>query len=217
MSERAPRRFSIWLLALPAGVALVMSGVVVGRSSARSTTTIIQHEAEQASSSDSNDRRLTSLEEEVARLRAERLALSRKDAPAKPDEEIAKSEPAPSKPAPEEDEPALEERRAQFLDDLGDRLATEPLDPRWRAETERAISTLLPQRMGPGITVGDVSCGSSICRAKVQHPQSPHLPDARLADFMLQRGPLASMQVNLDTRETGTTTLYFIREEQPVR
>ena len=116
MSERAPRRFSIWLLALPAGVALVMSGVVVGRSSARSTTTIIQHEAEQASSSDSNDRRLTSLEEEVARLRAERLALSRKDAPAKPDEEVAKSEPAPSKPAPEEDEPALEERRAQFLD-----------------------------------------------------------------------------------------------------
>jgi hypothetical protein len=205
----------LWL-ALPAGVALVMSGVVVGRSSARSTTTIIKQEAEKAPSSDSSDQRLATLEREVARLRAERIALSRQDAPAKPDEEVAKGEPAPGKPAPEEDERALEEGRAQFLDDLGDRLATEPLDPRWRAETERAISTLLPQRMGPGITVGDVACGSSICRAKVQHPQSPHLPDARLADFMLQRGPLASMQVNLDTRETGTTTLYFIREEQPV-
>jgi hypothetical protein len=215
MSERAPRRLAIWWLALPAGVALLMSGVVVGRSSARSTTTIIKQEADRASSSGSSDRRLEALEQEVARLRADRLALSRQDAPAKPDEQVAKGEPAPSKPTSEDNERALDEARAQFLDGLGDRLATEPLDPRWRAETERAISTLLPQRMGPGITVADVACGSSICRAKVQHAQSPHLPEARLADFMLQRGPLANMQVNLDTRETGATTLYFIREEQP--
>jgi hypothetical protein len=33
---------------------------------------------------------------------------------------------------------------------------------------------------------------------------------------MLERGPLANMQVNLDMRETGMTTLYFIREEEAV-
>lgn len=215
MSESTPRRMGIGWLALPAGVALVMSGVVVGRTSARSTMTIVKQAAESTASSDSSDQRLASLEQEVAKLRAD-LALSRRDAPPRANGEARQRESARNDPAPEDDDRALEERRAEFLEGLDDRLATEPLDPRWRADTERSISTLLPQHMGPGIAVSEVSCGSSVCRAKVQHPGSAHLPDARLADFMLQRGPLADMQVNLDTRETGTTTLYFTREAQPV-
>jgi hypothetical protein len=75
------------------------------------------------------------------------------------------------------------------------------------------ISRLLPEHLGSGVTVREVSCGSSLCRAKVQHPEAPRLPEDRLADFMLSRGPLGTMQVQLDTREIGTTTLYFMRDE----
>jgi hypothetical protein len=50
-----------------------------------------------------------------------------------------------------------------------------------------------------------------MCRADVIHPGSPRLAEDRVADFMLQRGPLGKMSVQLDLREEGITTLLFVR------
>ena len=57
----------------------------------------------------------------------------------------------------------------------------------------------------------DCVCGSSICQAKVNHPEPPRLEEDRLSDFMLQRESLGEMSVQFDVREEGVTTLYFIR------
>jgi hypothetical protein len=97
------------------------------------------------------------------------------------------------------------------MDGLAARLDSEARDAAFAGQTEPVISRLLSQHLGPDVRVGDVVCGSSMCRASVLHPQSPRLAEDRVTDFMLQRGSLGKMSVQLDLREDGVTTLYFMR------
>lgn len=201
-----------WLV--PVGVALVASGVMVGRTSVRPTSTDAREVASPAKATD--ERRFAALEQEVRRLRVEVAAASREppreEAPDRGEDTLTEREPAPEEVVdPAEAERAAEEARIEFLDGLADRLDTEPRERHFGAETEPAISRLLLQHLGPDVRVSDVACGSSMCRANVIHPRSPRLSEDRLADFMLQRGPLGEMSVQLDLREEGVTTLYFVR------
>lgn len=211
MLERRSRQAKTWWLAVPAGVALVVSGVAVGRTSVRPA--VINAQTDVESTSEENDRRFSILEGELLRLRAE-VAASKREAHVETEDKVAEPEPLSDEPTdPAEAERRVEEARAQFLDDLGDRVDTEQPDSRWRRDTEPVISKLLPQHLGPEVTLGNVSCGATLCRAEVSHPGSPRLSENRLADFMLQRESLGAMQVQLDIREEGATTFYFVREQ----
>jgi hypothetical protein len=105
--------------------------------------------------------------------------------------------------------------RLKFLDGLADKVNTEARDPAWRNQTEPVIAQLLPERLGTGVTVDKISCASSVCRARVSHPGSSHLPNEKLTAFLDKRGSLSSLELQLDTREDGVTTLYFLRPQEP--
>lgn len=200
-------------LAVPASIALVATGIIVGRTSVRPTAVEVREVA--ATPTVKDDRRLSALEQEVRRLRVTVAASSRPSREAPPDEPdptASEREPAPEQAVdPAEAERATESARSEFFDGLSDRLEIEARDAAFATQTEPVISRLLQQHLGPEVRVGEVACGSSLCRANVIHPQSPRLAEDRLADFMLQRESLGKMSVQLDLREEGVTTLYFMR------
>lgn len=220
MSDRSTRGPAVWLLAIPAAVALVASGVFAGRMGMRPALADGrpgEGSATEDQSESSHDRRLVVLEQEIVRLRAE-AALARKGAQAREGEAEPESEgdsdDATANDAPEDPEEAdraLAEARAALFTSLDGRLDTEPEDARFSGEMEPELWRLLPQYLGAGVRVSSVACGSTVCRARVEHPRTPHLPEGRLADFLHQRGSLESMQVQLDVHETEATTLYFLR------
>jgi hypothetical protein len=220
MSNRSTRRPAAWWLAIPAAVALVASGVFAGRMGMRPAMAGSRPGEDPTAedhSTASHVHRLEVLEQEVVRLRAE-AAVARKGSHAEEAEAEAEGEGDSDDAAlddapedPEEADRALAEARAEFFTSLDRRLDAEPEDARWSGDTEPVIWRLLPQYLGTDVRVSSVSCGSTVCRAKVEHPGAPHLPEGRLADFLHQRGPLESMQVQLDVGETEATTLYFMR------
>lgn len=225
MSDRRTRGPAVWWLALPAAVALVASGVIAGRLGMRPAMADAPPEGgsrADSRSAHSDARRLAVLEQEIVRLRAE-VAASGKGAQAEATEaegddaldDRAEGTVDDTDTDPEEADRALAQARAAFFTDLDGRLGAEPEDARWSGETEPVIWRLLPQYLGAGVRVSGVSCGSTVCRARVEHPGAPRLPEGRLADFLHQRGPLETMQVQLDVRETEATTLYFMRGDAP--
>lgn len=210
---------AIWWLAIPAAVALVVSGVVAGRVGMRPAMADAgrgEGPATEDRNASSQDRRLAVLEREVARLRAEAAAARQgaqteeREVQPESEEETNDTTTYEANEDPEEAERALAGARAAFLTGLEDRLDSEPEDARFSGEKEPALWRLLPQHLGTNVRVSSVSCGSTMCRARVEHPGTPHLPEGRLADFLHQRGPLESMEVQLDVRETEATTLYFL-------
>ncbi len=210
MTARDPKQRAIGWFAVPAGIALVASGVIVGRTSVRPAPTDAREVSSPSRATD--DRRLSALEQEVRRLRVTVAAAPREEPSDEGDQTPVEREPAPDETVdPAEAERAAEVARLEFLDGLSDRLDTEPREPDFGAQTEPVISRLLLQHLGPDVRVSDVACGSSMCRANVIHPRSPRLSEDRLSDFMLQRESLGKMSVQLDLREEGVTTLYFIR------
>ena len=192
-----------------------MSGLVAGRTLLRPATES-RHSRDQALPHLADSRRLSALEQELRQLRAFVVATPGKSAEQGDDEEEEVREDAAMGTAPTdhaESEEDLNEARAEFFAGLSQQLQGEPRDPAWSRVTEPAISELLPARLGAGVEVSEVSCGSTLCRAKVSHAGSARLPGDRIADFMLDRGPLASMSVQLDVREEGSTVLYFERAQ----
>jgi hypothetical protein len=111
------------------------------------------------------------------------------------------------------DPKAEQAARIAFWDQLHRRVDREAPDAAWRAETEAAIRRLIPARIGPGVTVTEAKCASKICRATLAHPGSARIPDENFMDFTLNRESLGAMQIQLDTRKQGSTTLYFLRDE----
>lgn len=105
--------------------------------------------------------------------------------------------------------------RGVFLDGLSARLEAEPPDPAWRRETERALAEVLPQRLGPDVSVGEIACASSLCRAHLHHPSTERLPPDRVMGFLGARGGLDTMELQFDTRDEGVTTLYLLRPRGP--
>ncbi|OQX66720.1 MAG: hypothetical protein B6A08_19075 [Sorangiineae bacterium NIC37A_2] len=211
MTTRDDRsRAMIWL-ALPGAVALVALGVVVGRAQVRPA---VLNPAQEVAPSPgaTDDRRIAVLEQELRRLRAEVAAGA---------EERARSEGelagAPrdveqeTELDPGEQERAAAAGRLEYLDGLSQRVETEPRDARFRAETEPALLRLLPEHLGPDVQLNDVVCAASVCRVTVSHPGSARLSEERLTNFMLGRGALGEMSVQLDVREDGETTFYFLR------
>ena len=61
----------------------------------------------------------------------------------------------------------------------------------------------------------DCVCGSSICQAKVNHPEPPRLEEDRLSDFMLQRELLGEMSVQFDLREGERTKVVGTPSTHP--
>lgn len=219
MTEVRSRRMG-WWFAIPAGVALLAAGIYVGRTSVRPTA---KATSDAGRSKRADDDRVESLEREMRRLREvvamqaaahEQRAEDRRP-PGEPEwlSDPVPSEPPPTPAVPHEDEAAIRAAQRDFWDGLAERAASEPRDARFSNETEPLITQLLSHHLGANVNVSDVACASSICRAKVTHSDSPRLSEARLADFMLQRDSLASMSVQLDLREEGVTTLYFMRGE----
>lgn len=212
MKSGTASKKSFWLLAAPAAATLFMSGLVAGRTSVRPALESRQARLE-ARGEATDDRRLSTVEQELKQLRAFVVATSNKGAQGDDDdEEVAAEDTASAAPDEErESEEGLNEARGQFIAGLSRRMQDEPRDPAWSRAIESAISELLPARLGAGVQVSEVSCSSTLCRAKVSHPSSARLSSDRISDFMLDRGPLASMSVQLDLEEEGSTVLYFER------
>jgi hypothetical protein len=216
-----------WLLILLAGITASAGAYVWGRTSAPSVS-----EREGVSSAE-DDQRLAALEREVHRLRAatSKAAIpSRRDSageePAEPfgagrrragdeqDRDRLDGTEAREQLDPEEEERLVREARIAFWDELSDRVDTEPPDPAWRRATEPVITRVIPEQLGPQASVDEVVCSSSLCRAKLTHPEWPRIPSDKFAQFALNRGSLGTMEIQLDTREEGATILYFLRREQ---
>lgn len=223
MTDVKQARAWLWLV-VPMGVALLASGVYVGRTWVRPTAQVTSH-AERAKNED--EERIASLEQEMRRLRgmvamqAARAAAREENSEERvlggtqepPSEGEAENGAEERIAEPVEDERAMRAAQLDFWDGLAEQVRMEPRDARFSGETEPLITRLLSQHLGSQVNVSEVACASSICRAKVVHSDSPRLSEARLADFMLQRESLASMSVQLDLREDGVTTLYFIRSD----
>jgi hypothetical protein len=101
--------------------------------------------------------------------------------------------------------------RMAFWNALSRRVDTEAVDSAWSQETEVTITRLIPQTLGPAVSVEETRCAATICRAKLRHPVHARIPDDDLVRFSLNRESLASMEIQLDTRSEKTTTLYFLR------
>ncbi|HKO50607.1 MAG TPA: hypothetical protein VJV79_22945 [Polyangiaceae bacterium] len=215
-------RANRWLM-LAVGVLLVGLGAIGGRaigsptpasSAGRDTAPQVVRD-----SSAIDQQRLAALEQQVLMLRADGI---RQQVPAvgasEPSARQATEEdeaPAP-KPADREEAARLAElARLKFLDGLAHQVDTEARDPAWRNQTEPVIAQLLPERLGTGVTVDKISCATSLCRARVSHPGSTHLPSEKVTAFLDKRGPLSSLELQFDTREDGVTTLYFLRPQEP--
>jgi len=204
------------------GILLLGLGIFLGRSfetpkpasaASRDTTSKVARDKNAM-----DQERLAVLEQQVLRLQADGM---RQQLPAAQASEQAAPKTAevtdPSAPKPDRAEAArlAELARLKFLDGLADKVNTEPRDPSFRNQTEPVIAQLLPERFGAGVTVDKISCASSICRARVSHPGSTHLSNEKLTAFLDKRGALASLELQLDTREDGVTTLYFLRQQEP--
>lgn len=212
---------------LLAGVAAPAGAYVWGRASAPRAS-----ERERVLSSE-DSRRLAALEREVHRLRA---AAAKASIPSKRDsagEDTVKTSDSAGRrdgaePGgddldgtdarepldPEEDERSVREERIAYWDELSHRVNTEPSDPAWRRATEPVISRVIPEQLGPQVSVDEVTCSSSICRAKLTHPEWSRIPSDKFIQFTLNRGSLGAMEIQMDTREEGATVLYFLRTEQ---
>lgn len=109
-----------------------------------------------------------------------------------------------------------EQQRAAFIpvwDALKRRVQAEAPDPNWSPETEASIERVVAAQLAPEVKVSEVRCGSSLCRAKLTHPASPRIPYAKFVRFTLNRESLGEMEIQLDTRDEGVTTLYFLRNK----
>ncbi len=101
--------------------------------------------------------------------------------------------------------------RIAFWDELSRRVDTEVADPAWSRETLATIERVVPAQLGPPVTV-QASCAKTICRARLAHPGWPRIPEDKLVQLTLHRESLGTMEIQLDTRSEGVTTLYFLRQ-----
>jgi hypothetical protein len=139
----------------------------------------------------------------------------RKAAPASPDRfDPGRLVRNPHGAAPSSDEKreaaARQSARIAFWDGLDRRVQTETVDAAWKRETEATIARVIPAYLGSSVSV-EVTCASTICRAKLRHPEWPRIPEDRFVKFTLNRESLGTMEIQLDTRAERTTTLYFVR------
>jgi hypothetical protein len=108
------------------------------------------------------------------------------------------------------------EERAAFIpgwDELQRRVRTEPTDPEWSPQTEATIQRIVTAQLAPEVSIKQLHCASSLCRAELQHPASPRIPYVKFVTFTLNRESLGSMELQLDTRDEGVTALYFLRSK----
>ncbi|WP_437726642.1 hypothetical protein [Sorangium sp. So ce861] len=223
MIERRPH----WLLILLAGIAASAGAYVWGRASAPPAS------AREGALRAEDGQRIAALEREVRRLRAATLKAAIPSqqgsagegaveplGSARPRDRDAQdgdgfdSAGAHEQLDPEEEERSLREARIKFWDGLSDRVNTEPADPAWRRETAPVIARVIPEQLGPQVSVDEVVCSSSICRAKLTHPEWPRIPGDKLVQLSLRRGSLGTMELQMDTRQEGATVLFFLRREQ---
>lgn len=213
-------RATSWLV-VPLGMLLVGLGILLGRFIERPAPAGTAPKVVRKQSSTS-EQRLAALEREVQSLRvANALRPSQPGETNSGDDDVdieavaeTEAHPPESIDLEEADRLAARARRG-FLEQLSDKLDTEPFDQAWRQETERLISQLLPERFGPDIAVNNVSCASSLCRARVSHPGSTRLPEDKLMELLSGRKSLGNMEIQFDTRDDGVTTLYFLRPQEP--
>ncbi len=109
------------------------------------------------------------------------------------------------------DEAARQAARLAFWDGLRHRVDTEAEDPAWSPETKATITRVIHQQLGPAVSV-EAACAATICRAKLDHPGWPRIPEDKFVQFTLNRESLGTMEIQLDTRAEGITTLYFLRQ-----
>lgn len=208
-----------WWPKLAAGILLLGVGTLLGRTMFSSTAaTSVEKDTDSKVIRDKNSddpQRLAALEQQVRRLQADNL---RQQQVAKVAEQSARQAAGENEPqverTPEEAKRLAEANRLTYLEGLERKLNTEAQDPAWRNQVEPAIAELLPERLGEGISVDKVSCASSVCRARVNHPGFTHLPSEKLTAFLDKRGPLSNLELQFDTHEDGVTTLYFLRSPE---
>lgn len=223
MIERRPHRLFILL----AGIAALAGAYVLGRVSAPSAS-------EHAGVPSSKDgQRLAALEREARRPRAPTLKATipsqrgsagdgtaetfdsgRLRAGGEQEGEELDGADVREPLDPEQEERSVHEARIAFWDGLSARVDTEPPDPAWRRETEPVITRVISEQLGPQLSVDDVVCSSRLCRAKLTHPRWPRIPSDKFIQLTLGRGSLATMEIQVDTRDEGATVLYFLRRER---
>jgi hypothetical protein len=166
--------------------------------------------------------RLRALEQQVELMRAENLLNRAKgrDAELAAFAEVPEprddDEHADAASANEPADPQAEERRqhevfAKYLGDLDERARTEVIDPAWRREIEPGIPNIVAKQMGDAVRVESAHCASTICQIKLIHPDSERIPEDKFIQFTLNREALGPMEMSMDLRTTGATTMYFFR------
>jgi hypothetical protein len=116
---------------------------------------------------------------------------------------------------PEEDRERQRAEQAAFLEELDDRLATEPVDPAFRSEKVTAISTTATVLRDQGITLEKAECASSICKIRFSHPEHNRLPRAAAVQFLKAVHAPGSVLTKLAFNfkyEDGATVLYGTTE-----
>jgi len=220
------RRSNVWVV-LPAAVVLALVAYAWGRRSATSSG------GSAVVSTPETGERLAALEREVQGLRAvtRRLSATQREAAGAPPATVAVSQSASvardgherSEEALADDDghepldPAAEERQARetenaFWAELQARVDAEVVDAAWRRETEPVITKVISAQLSPEVRVDQVFCASSLCRVTLSHPSWPVIPSDRLGRFALNRESLGSMEMQLDGRKAGESTLYFLRQ-----
>lgn len=172
--------------------------------------------------------RIAELERQVRALQLTSVALAQnrgesgEHAGAERSADAERSTDTEARPLTDEEERARElskrERdtaaRQELLQSFSERVDTEPLDPEWRQATEANINRLFPERLGAGVELEEVKCASTVCRVALRHPGRDTLPSATWTRFVLDRGELESMAMQIDHKKDGTTTVYLLRESE---
>src|SRR5688572_7932639 len=136
MTAQGLKQRGIAKVAVPAGIALVAAGVLVGRTTVRPTPSSAAREVASPAPI-AEDPRLSALEREVRNLRVQVAASSRAQAAEQPERAPIERAPAPEDALdPAEAELVAEEARSEFFDDAADRLEAEPRDADFRAQME---------------------------------------------------------------------------------
>jgi len=160
-SDRArPRLFPVLVVALP----LVLVAVVAAALLSRGKPPNIGQSGAAAPADPSGE--LARMQGEMQLMRRQMSVMAQQQAGAKP-ASTASEATAPKPPPPTQEEVSARDKRR--FENLGRKLAAEPVDRSWAPATERLIATTLQKPIFKGSKLLSATCRSTLCRFEVSH------------------------------------------------
>lgn len=154
---------------------------------------------------DAVEKELASLRQEIAAVRQERAVVVTQSVPPAP------TAVAPPEPPAEEPKSPLTQEEAFALKvmDLEAQARTEPRDPKWSPAAEQQMANAFGGGQVPGSKLVAVSCGSSLCRAEVEHESDTARRE--LASHISSLPPFDYGVYYVKDPSKNSTVLYVLR------